>query len=384
MIEVGQPASRAKAKLGIGPNAGRAATSPTVKRLMAQAGTSCSAENVGIVGGREADHLVQVRVPPRRHGVAVEQVPAPNEHTSTLLPVRVLLADPPAFTPWYDHEFAAALARHGADVHSRPRGSGSEMFPPPRAIAATSASTRCRRESSSARGFACRSRRWSTRRRRVAGARPRRRRARAVACAPAGRRPPAVPRTIRLHRPRPSAAPHLRQARPVAADARRGSTRSSSTRSGRDTLADLGVAAHVIPHPVYPTAATRADDGQTLLALGVIRPYKGLPDAIEANRRIGDSRLLVVGDPAMPLDGLRTAEHVEWRLGFQPQSELDRALSEATVAVFPYRAELDQSGALLQALGAGVPAVVYDVAGLGEPIRSTARARSCRRATSTR
>jgi len=34
--------------------------------------------------------------------------------------------------------------------------------------------------------------------------------------------------------------------------------------------------------------------------------------------------------------------------------------------VFPYRAELDQSGALLQALGAGVPSVVYDVGGLGE------------------
>jgi glycogen(starch) synthase len=40
------------------------------------------------------------------------------------------------------------------------------------------------------------------------------------------------------------------------------------------------------------------------------------------------------------------------------------------VAVFPYRAELDQSGALLQALGAGVPAVVYDVGGLGEPIHA--------------
>jgi glycosyltransferase involved in cell wall biosynthesis len=36
--------------------------------------------------------------------------------------------------------------------------------------------------------------------------------------------------------------------------------------------------------------------------------------------------------------------------------------------VFPYRAELDQSGALLQALGAGVPAVVYDVGGLGEVV----------------
>jgi glycosyltransferase involved in cell wall biosynthesis len=71
----------------------------------------------------------------------------------------------------------------------------------------------------------------------------------------------------------------------------------------------------------------------------------------------------------MPLNGRRSAERVEWRLGFQPQRELDRALSEATLAIFPYRAELDQSGALLQALGAGVPAVVYDVAGLAEPVR---------------
>ena len=30
--------------------------------------------------------------------------------------VRVVLADPPAFTPSYDHELAAALARAGADV----------------------------------------------------------------------------------------------------------------------------------------------------------------------------------------------------------------------------------------------------------------------------
>jgi glycosyltransferase involved in cell wall biosynthesis len=141
------------------------------------------------------------------------------------------------------------------------------------------------------------------------------------------------------------------------------------TERGREALADLGVDARVIPHPVYPSAATRADDGRTLLSLGVIRPYKGLPDAIEATRRLPGTRLIVAGDPAMPLDGLRAAERVDWRLGYLPQAELDRALSESTVAVFPYRAELDQSGALLQALGAGVPAVVYDVAGLGEPIR---------------
>jgi glycosyltransferase involved in cell wall biosynthesis len=140
------------------------------------------------------------------------------------------------------------------------------------------------------------------------------------------------------------------------------------TQRGREALRELGVEAHVIPHAVYPSAATRADDGRTLLSLGVIRPYKGLPDAIQATRRIDGARLLVAGDPAMPLNGLRGAERVEWRLGFLPQQELDRALSETTVALFPYRAELDQSGALLQVLGAGVPAVVYDVAGLGEAV----------------
>jgi glycosyltransferase involved in cell wall biosynthesis len=139
--------------------------------------------------------------------------------------------------------------------------------------------------------------------------------------------------------------------------------------SGRETLAELGVDARVIPHPVYPSAASRADDGRTLLALGVIRPYKGLADAVEVVRRLDDTRLVVAGDPAMPLDGLRDAPRVEWRLGYLPRNELDRALSDATLAVFPYRAELDQSGALLQALGAAVPAVAYDVAGLGEPIQ---------------
>ena len=102
----------------------------------------------------------------------------------------------------------------------------------------------------------------------------------------------------------------------------------------------------------------------------MIRPYKGLSDAIEVTRRLTDTRLLVAGDPAMPLDGLRASERVEWRLGYLPPAELDRALADATVAVFPYRAELDQSGALLQALGAGVPAVAYDVGGLAEPIES--------------
>ena len=105
-----------------------------------------------------------------------------------------------------------------------------------------------------------------------------------------------------------------------------------------------------------------------MLALGVIRPYKGLPDAVEAVLGVPGARLLVAGDPRIPLDGLRAAagERAEWRLGYLDDAEIAAALGAATVAIFPYRAELDQSGALLQAIGAGVPAVVYDVGGLGE------------------
>jgi glycosyltransferase involved in cell wall biosynthesis len=125
---------------------------------------------------------------------------------------------------------------------------------------------------------------------------------------------------------------------------------------GRETLAAFGVPAgklRVIPHPVTPSDPARADDGRTVLALGLVRPYKQLEHAREAAVR-ADASLRVAGDAA----------------AFLSEAEIDRALGESTVAVFPYRPELDQSGALLRALGAGVPAVVYDVGGLGEPVRS--------------
>ena len=136
--------------------------------------------------------------------------------------------------------------------------------------------------------------------------------------------------------------------------------------NGRTRLAELGVDARVIPHPVFHADVERADDRNTVLMLGVIRPYKGLADAVEATRRI-DARLLVAGDPL----GVTVPDepHVDARLGYLPDAELDRALGEATVAVFPYKPELDQSGALLRALGAGVPAVAYDVGGIAEPVR---------------
>jgi glycosyltransferase involved in cell wall biosynthesis len=285
--------------------------------------------------------------------------------------MRVLLADPPAFTPWYDHELAAALGRAGVDVELQ--------------------TSRLRFGDAPAADGYRRAEHWYPLSSRLF----KRSRARFPLKAVEHldvMRSLSLARADVLHvqwLALPQADVHLRFRSPTVFTAhdllpRRTASRIDlwrrllarfdrivvHTDHGRATLAELGVDAQVIPHPVYPSAATRMDDGASILALGVIRPYKGLADAIEVTRRLPDARLIVAGDPDMPLDDLRRAERVEWRLGFLPASELDRALSDATVAVFPYRAELDQSGALLQALGAGVPAVVYDVAGLGEPVRA--------------
>jgi glycosyltransferase involved in cell wall biosynthesis len=142
---------------------------------------------------------------------------------------------------------------------------------------------------------------------------------------------------------------------------------------GRDQLVEFGLPEQklrVIGHPVFRSEVDRRDDGRTALCLGLIRPYKGTEDAVQAVLPVDDARLLVVGDPRVPIDGLmQTAgERAEWRLGYLPDGELRRALSEATVGLFPYREEIDVSGALLQLLGAGVPAIVYDIGGLGEVV----------------
>ncbi len=283
--------------------------------------------------------------------------------------MRVVVADPPAFTPQYDHELAAALARAGADVElvtSRfrfgqvPEPAGyrrRELFYP--------ISSRLFQRS------------------------PLRLPVKALEH-PFGLARLAAARADVVH-VQWLAAPELeawllRQRAPLVLTAhdllpRRTAHKTRLWRHlfgrferivvhserGRDTLAAFGVPTgklRVIPHPVSVSDPERRDDGRTVLALGMVRPYKQIEHAAEAARAAG-ARLLVAGDAVgrlPPLDG------AELRLGYLSAAELERALGDSTVGVFPYRAELDQSGALLQTLGAGVPAVVYDVGGLGETV----------------
>lgn len=291
--------------------------------------------------------------------------------------MRVLLADPPAFTPPYDHELAAALARAGADVelvtsHFRfgtaPQPGGyvrSETF--------YALSSRLFRRSPLRLPLKVAEHPLG-----LAALRRRRADVLHVQWLPA---PELDAFLFRPHLPSVFTAHDLLPRRTAHREGlwrrllRRFDRVVVHSENGRETLAAVGVdpaRLRVIPHPVFPSDAERRDDGRTVLAFGMIRPYKGLGDAIEAVRRAGDARLLVAGDPLEPLEPYRTAANgldVEWRLGYLQRPEIDRALGDATIAIFPYRPELDQSGALLQAVGAGVPSVAYDVGGIAEPIR---------------
>jgi glycosyltransferase involved in cell wall biosynthesis len=291
--------------------------------------------------------------------------------------VRVVLADPPAFTPPYDHALAAALARAGAEVElvtSRfrfgevPPADGyerSELFYP--------LSSRLFRRS----------------RLRL----PLKALEHPVGLARLGLRradvvhlqwlsAPQVDRALlRLRAPAVFTAHDLLPRRTAS---RRGLWQRLFERfervvvhseRGREALAGLGVTPErlrVIPHPVHSRDVPRRDDGNTVLFFGVIRPYRGLADAIAAVDKVEGARLIVAGDPAEPVDAHRArgGASVDWRLGYLSEAEVDRAHSEATLAVFPYRPEIDQSGSLLRALGSGLPAVVYDVGGLPEPVRA--------------
>ena len=302
--------------------------------------------------------------------------------------MRVVIADPPAFTPWYDHELASALARAGAEVelatsHFRfaelPPAVG---LPPRRALlpALLAPLPPLARPG-------CRSKAPSTSGSPHALGRVRSRRAPpAVARAAPGRRHTSASAARRCSPPTTS----CRGAPPSSASSGcaccAGSTASSSTPSAAARrCAELGDRAGRDLPPRLPERR---------------RPRRRRPDAARARRdpalqgaprrdrgraaapRCPPARRRRPGDAARRAP--RRAPHrVAARLPERRRSSTARS-REATVALFPYRAELDQSGALLQALGAGVPAVAYDVGGLAEPIARYGAGRVVPPATSRR
>jgi glycosyltransferase involved in cell wall biosynthesis len=286
--------------------------------------------------------------------------------------MRVVLADPPAYTPPYDRSLAAALARAGCDVElvtsrfrfgpvATPDGyEAREWFYP---LSSRMGGRRLR--------LALKALEHPLGMARLATAKPDVLHMQWIGAPELDRWlfRPRCPAVLTAHDIIPRRTASLTRTWRVLFD--RCERVVVHSQRGRSQLADFGVPEaklRVIDHPVFRSEVERADDGRTALCLGLIRPYKGTEDAVEAVLGVPEARLLVVGDPRIPLGGLKqtAGERAEWRLGYLPELEMHRALSEATVGLFPYRAEIDVSGALLQVLGAGVPAIVYDIGGLGE------------------
>ena len=286
--------------------------------------------------------------------------------------MRVVIADPPAYTPQYDRALAAALGRAGVEVELvTSRFRFGAVAPPAGYVAREWFYPLSSRMGSSRLRLAVKALEHPLGMARFAALTPDVLHLQWVGA-------PELDRW--LFRPRSPAVLTAHDLVPRRTAAKTGLWRTLFDRferivvhssRGRDTLAEFGVPREklrVIPHPVFRSGIDRADDGRTALCLGLIRPYKGTEDAVEAVLAVEGARLLVVGDPRVPLAGLQqtAGARAEWRLGYLPDAELRHALSEATVGLFPYRAEIDLSGALLQVLGAGIPAIVYDIGGLGE------------------
>ena len=143
-----------------------------------------------------------------------------------------------------------------------------------------------------------------------------------------------------------------------------------------EQLAELGVEARRIPHPVF--AAPRElppPRGQTLLFFGLLREYKGIDVLLRALPDVPEARLVVAGDPIDPVEPLLAlaselgvADRIEWRLEFVPDEEVMALMEGAAAVVLPYR-QHDSSGVLATAIGYGRPVVVTDVGSLGEIVR---------------
>src|SRR5262249_49322124 len=73
-------------------------------------------DHARIVGARKPNRIAEERVSLGWNCVAVEDVPCSDNQAHYSTSVRIVVADPSAFTPAYDHELASALAEAGAEV----------------------------------------------------------------------------------------------------------------------------------------------------------------------------------------------------------------------------------------------------------------------------
>jgi glycosyltransferase involved in cell wall biosynthesis len=139
---------------------------------------------------------------------------------------------------------------------------------------------------------------------------------------------------------------------------------------------------YVIPHGAFDYLTNlpeekplpeelRGAEGPVVLSFGLLRPYKGLENLLEAFGGLGtDAELWIVGNPRMAVEPLHemaalTGAKVRFVTRFVEDAEIPAIFRRADVIALPYL-DAEHSGVLYTGLAFGKPMVVSAVGGFPE------------------
>jgi len=111
-------------------------------------------------------------------------------------------------------------------------------------------------------------------------------------------------------------------------------------------------------------------EGPVVLSFGLLRPYKGLENLLEAFGEVGEAELWIVGNPRMAVEPLHelaalTGAKVRFVTRFVEDAEIPAIFRRADVVALPYL-DAEHSGVLYTGLAFGKPLVVSAVGGFPE------------------
>ncbi|HEX7278038.1 MAG TPA: glycosyltransferase family 4 protein [Solirubrobacterales bacterium] len=303
--------------------------------------------------------------------------------------MKVQLVDPSAFTPPYDRALAAALTRAGAEVELL---TSRFLYGPVPPAEGYRVNERFYRRSAE-RGLDARGRLPFKAVEHVLDMLRFRRAANAdvvhyqwLTAPPLDVRllPSLRPRVMTAHYilpPRPSRR-QVKNARRVfgAMDAVVAHSEHSAARLRDEAGVDPGKV-RVIPHGAFDyltrlpeemplPAELEGAEGPVILCFGLLRPYKGIENLLEAFRRVEGAELWIVGNPRMDTGPLRElAARAEGRVRFITRfvddAEIPAIFRRADLVVLPYL-DAEHSGVLYTGLAFGKPLVLSAVGGFPE------------------
>lgn len=303
--------------------------------------------------------------------------------------MKVLQVDPSAFTPPYDRALCAALARAGAEVELATTRFLYGSVPPAEGYAVSERFYR----RSAARGLQAGGRLAfkgaehlpdMLRFRRDAAADVVHYQWLTAPAVDAHLLPPLRPRLMTAHYilpPRPSRRA-VHAARRVFG--RMDAVVAHSEHSARRLREEVGLPperVRVIPHGAFdyltrlpeekplPTEL-RGAEGPVVLSFGLLRPYKGLENLLEAFGEVEGAELWVVGNPRMAVEPLHelaalTGARVRFITRFVEDAEIPAIFRAADVVALPYL-DAEHSGVLYTGLAFGKPLVLSAVGGFPE------------------